>query len=272
MIELMGLQEVSDPVTIKTYLKSLLAHRINYTPPTYNGVSHQFFLEGDPSQIHPIRHDLLKYPAYLRRGSSDIHNFGQIFYNKEYSFVLEYKKPIEYIIDLGGYIGLSSILFANLFPQAKIILVEPDVDNFTIAQLNCRHYKNITCLNNAIWSHSCTLSLSRSPIGKWSNGYEPCSNYDSGDKLGAPKAITIDYLIEHFSIPRIDFLKIDIEGSEKELFSSPSYKSWLQTVGLLSCELHDHFVPGCSESVKKAVKDFNFTSHKCGEYEYFISA
>lgn len=58
----------------------------------------------------------------------------------------------------------------------------------------------------------------------------------------------------------IDILKIDIEGSEKELFENPT--PWVDKVGMIVIELHDHFKAGCSSSVYSSTKDFQVASCK----------
>ncbi len=87
-------------------------------------------------------------PIYLRRGTSDIENFIQIFLRKEYDFL---KREPDTILDLGGYVGLASCYLANLYPNAKILLVEPDPDNFIIAKLNTRQFRNIECISFGVW-------------------------------------------------------------------------------------------------------------------------
>ena len=39
-------------------------------------------------------------------------------------------------IDAGANIGLTSIYFANKFPNAKIVALEPEIDNYIILQKN----------------------------------------------------------------------------------------------------------------------------------------
>ena len=57
---------------------------------------------------------------------------------------------------------------------------------------------------------------------------------------------------------KIDIMKIDIEGSEKELFES-NYESWLPKVKTLIIELHDHMRKGA------ALSKYNFSLAVKGE-------
>jgi hypothetical protein len=55
-------------------------------------------------------------------------------------------------------------------------------------------------------------------------------------------------------LDRIDLLKLDIEGSEKEIFSDGCL--WLEHIGAICLELHDRFKPGCSRTFFRAIDDF----------------
>jgi len=57
-----------------------------------------------------------------------------------------------------------------------------------------------------------------------------------------------------FSIDHIDLLKIDIEGSEKEVFEACD---WQDRIGSAVVELHDRFRPGCSQAVNHALENFS---------------
>jgi hypothetical protein len=57
-----------------------------------------------------------------------------------------------------------------------------------------------------------------------------------------------------FNLDRIDLLKIDVEGSEKEIFADS--KSWISAVDAICVEFHDRFKPGCCRSFFGAVEEF----------------
>ena len=63
--------------------------------------------------------------------------------------------------------------------------------------------------------------------------------------VGTIRGITMNELFDEFGIDRIDLLKLDIEGAEKEVFGSGP-TAWLDRVGVIAIELHDCFKPGCS--------------------------
>src|SRR6478735_7707633 len=75
-----------------------------------------------------------KHPIYLRNGSSDVHVFSQVIYDREYE--LKYRVKPTVIVDCGANIGLATIFFKNKFPDATIIAVEPESSNFKVLQKN----------------------------------------------------------------------------------------------------------------------------------------
>jgi hypothetical protein len=95
----------------------------------------------------------------------------------------------------------------------------------------------------------------------------------AGDQFNDPSCIEAKSLVDIMSLngfDSIDFLKIDIEGAEKILFEAPNVLDWLLKCRVVSCELHDRMLPGCSEAVYKAVSKAGFSSAKHCEFDYFI--
>jgi FkbM family methyltransferase len=60
------------------------------------------------------------------------------------------------------------------------------------------------------------------------------------------EGITVEDLLMRFDMDRIGIFKIDIEGSEKELFEKS--KGWIDRTDLLVVELHERWKPGCTRS------------------------
>lgn len=56
-----------------------------------------------------------------------------------------------------------------------------------------------------------------------------------------PKEIRIPDLIEQYNLDSIDFLKIDIEGSEFGLFNQEDDLTWLNQVHRIAMEVHPPF-------------------------------
>ena len=189
-------------------------------------------------------------PLTLRLGTSDISVFKDIFIDLEYGWVFNTAPSV--IVDVGGYIGLSAAFFAHTYPEAMIIAIEPDAQNYELLTLNTARFPNVHAVRAAVWKESGTISLTDPGSGAWglrvSESHAPVTD---GDLI---RAVTIDEIRKEFGLDRIHLLKVDVEGSEKEIFSTAD--SWISSVDAICIELHDRFKIGCSRSFFMAVQDF----------------
>lgn len=191
-------------------------------------------------------------PIYIRIGTTDIDVFDEVFRRGTYSFPLA-KVPSK-IIDGGSNIGLTSIYFSLLYPRANIIAVEPDPENFKLLVRNCATYPNIKPVQAAIWNKPVDLKIEDPGEGAWSYRVNQTKGNNISKDRNLVKGVTIADLINKFNIKEISILKLDIEGSEKEVFEDAS--DWIDSVKTIMVELHDRFKPGCSDAFFSTVKDF----------------
>src|SRR5688572_33226136 len=75
-------------------------------------------------RLSKIRLPGIKEPILLRKDTSDLAIFDQVFLNGDYD--VDFKFQPKTIVDAGANIGLFSIIMKNRFPEAKIICIEPD--------------------------------------------------------------------------------------------------------------------------------------------------
>lgn len=194
----------------------------------------------------------------VRTKTSDVWVFEQVFVNKEYEF--EINQFPKLIIDGGANVGYASIYFANRYPGAKIIAIEPDETNFKILRENTSLYPNIKTMKSAIWSRKKTLSVKDIGLGKWAMVVQEVDSYTSDNF----EAVTIYDLLKLSGCNEISILKLDIEGAEKEVFRD-NYEQWLGKVKVLIIELHDWLTKGCSESFYSATSSYPFEETQQGE-------
>lgn len=72
------------------------------------------------------------------------------------------------------------------------------------------------------------------------------------------EALGLGELAEKHPSGCIDLLKLDIEGSEKELFEDPNCHRWLSRMKMIFVELHDRLKPGCTAAMEKAIAPYGF--------------
>lgn len=206
----------------------------------------------------------IPFPVHLRPGTADEYTFKEIFLMKEYDFKLPASHQPKFIIDAGANIGLTSILLSARYPDAKIISIEPDSENYAQLELNCKPYTNITPLRAALWSAEEFIQVNDQGYGI--RGYVVEKSKEDHGVIG----ITIPGIMKKYSFPVIDILKMDIEGSEKEVMES-KYEEWLPKVNCLVIELHDRMKPGCSKSVFSAMIKYDFDFSTVGENLIFVN-
>jgi FkbM family methyltransferase len=194
-----------------------------------------------------IRVPNIQHPVTLRRGTSDYGTFYQAIVHNQYKF--NYQVAPSVIIDGGANVGLASIAFKNMFPGATIIAIEPDPENFEQLNKNLQPYKNIHTVQAGLWNKKAHLKITdKYNEGKWGMVTEEIESAAPGSLT----TVTIDELMERFSLQRIDILKLDIETSERELFAS-GYEKWLPKVKVIVIELHDAMVKGTAMPFFKAI-------------------
>jgi FkbM family methyltransferase len=180
----------------------------------------------------------------------------QVLIEKHYAFHVA--QPPRTIIDAGANIGLSAVYFANRFPEAKIVAVEPESSNFEILRQNVSGYSNVLAIRAALWHSTGMISLVDPGVGH--HGFQTSYMVQSDSKKVS--AVTIEDILKEINSKSIDLLKVDIEGSEKELFESCS--PWIGKVRMIMVELHEHLRPGCTDSFTKATAAFE-DGGRCGE-------
>ncbi len=199
----------------------------------------------------------LPFPVEMRARTSDTEVFRKVFLNREYEIASF--APVQFIFDAGANIGLAAIDFANRFPMAKIIAIEPEASNFAMLQRNTRHYPNIIPIMAGLWPTSTYLHVRDPGYGKWGFMTE-----ETNQQENTVKTVTLNELVSNSGFRDIDILKIDIEGAEKEVFER-NYQDWIGRVGLFVIELHDRFKPGCSTTFYDAIAPLSLAISRKGE-------
>ena len=220
--------------------------------------------EGD---LFTVRTRFARHPILVRANTSDISVFAQVFIHREY-------RPLDdcadggLIVDCGANVGYSSAYLLSRFPRADLIAIEPHADNFRLLTRNLAPYGGrARALQAAVWSSSRGLIVSEAAAGarkEWAvTVREPGLDED-------PTVVSVDLgsVLDQSGHDRIAILKVDIEGSEAEVFAR-STEPWLGRVDNIAIELHgDH----CQEVVSRALRDRGFDAETNEELTIFRRA
>jgi len=203
----------------------------------------------------------------LRKKGSDWEVFKQIFQYHEYGPLVKALKlngiVPNLILDLGANIGLTTIYLKKYHPEAEIICVEPDINNFNQLSLNTIYLPNINLIHAAIWSKS-TLLIEDMPFrggDDWSKSFR---EYPEDSSIPTVSGITIEEILKKHSKLEIDVLKIDVEGAERFIFDETSSNlSFLEVTKVIAIEIHDEF--NIREKINNILRNYNFTLFESGE-------
>ena len=200
----------------------------------------------------------LAHPISMRAGTSDLWVFDQIFLYKEME--TDFGQDVAFIIDAGANIGLTSAYLANRFPNAQILALEVDQQNFELLAANTRPYPRVTPLLKGLWHRGANLVIDNPEDYAWAFTVSEAGQKGSSTVEG----ISVADLLRDFGWERVDLLKMDIEGAELEVLSHGT-EEWLDRVRVLAVEFHFQRI-GCWEVFCRIKEQGQFALKWCGEY------
>lgn len=161
------------------------------------------------------------------------------------------------VVDLGGNIGVFT-RYAYQKGASKIITFEPDRRYFEALKRNA--HPNTILFNAAIGDKLGKLTLTESShlggSNLWQEKDPSMTQYDVN-------VYTLDYILKTKLVDRIDFLKVDIEGSEIIAFKGISDEN-LSKIRNIAVEYHHehlHFDEELREQFIKRLNSLGFNSH-----------
>ncbi|GAB3898847.1 hypothetical protein GCM10028803_19020 [Larkinella knui] len=238
----------------------LYLHRFGF----FKGLNLYFLLKSKRKRVIQIQIPQVKHPIYVRAGTSDRKVFNNIFVYGEYDAVELGFSPAHFL-DGGGNIGLAAVYFANRYPNMQILSVEPESENFKILQQNIAPYATIRAVKAGLWSRPTHLEIRDSGGGEWGFTVEETET----PTPGSVRAESIDALVLQNDGKPFDVVKLDIEGSESEVFRTNT-GSWLPQARALIVELHEWMKPGSSASFREATSVHPYQKTTSGEYDVYI--
>lgn len=238
-----------DGVRLLFAVESQVSHQSNrvrsYQVPSYRAPIHLRYTVSD----HSIFWQCLVIRQY------DLNEFKQIkIFMRNYRDMLSRGRcPV--IIDAGANIGLATVWFARIFPDAHVISIEPEKHNFEILKKNTKHLcDKVTTVNGALVESGGNFSIVNPNSGAASFRLARQNETDQDSIIG----YTVDDLMKKIDNGEILIVKIDIEGGQKNLFSSNI--GWISKTHLIILELDDWLLPwqATSETFFEAVSALRF--------------
>jgi FkbM family methyltransferase len=156
-----------------------------------------------------------------------LHQFNELSWYSEYL-----TKDDKIILDLGGNIGLFAL---HVTPWAeKIVTVEPTPSHYDLNTQLTREFKQIERIQAAISNTTGQMTFYTFPSNTTMN-----SLINRGGDSFAVDCITIPDLIEKLGLDHVDFIKLDIEGSETIALNEGIIKSISDKASKILIEFHE---------------------------------
>ena len=174
--------------------------------------------------------------VYARAGTDDFLTLYYVFHD-QYHLPPENLPDRPVILDLGSNIGGTIVHYKYLYGGSRIIGVEMDEGNYELAKRNVSGLGDVELLHNAVSVREGTVSYSG--LDKV-DAYRilPATSEHSAEYMKSVEAVTIPSIISRYGLSRIDFIKMDIEGEEANVFDPGGDLSWLGMVGSMNIEIH----------------------------------
>lgn len=175
-----------------------------------------------------------------RGGTRDWDIVHELYFAGSYGRAMQFLKDLPgepVVLDLGGNIGLFSLLAAQTHPAARIYTYEPGPPNFQMFELNC--LANPALARRIHLRKEAVAGQTR--IAEWL--FDELNPGGSG--LFGTSGVKYPVQLRAFSevlssLPGdIALAKIDIEGAEYEVLAATPPEQW-KRIQAISLELHDH--------------------------------
>lgn len=230
----------SNPVNIKNY-PSIVEQFLTHLRVLYNLNNETKKNIPSPQKIAGFN---LSFPDYMT-----LHVlYNEIFICKEYLFYNNKKSP--FIIDCGSNIGMTTLFFKLLYPEAKILAFEPSKINFKLFEknINNNNLKNIQLIKKALSNKVEKIKL-----------YNPGSMICSTNNKGSDRFEMVETtLLSDYINKEVDFLKMDIEGAETLVFDDLKNKNKLKFINEMIIEYHHTSNKNGLSNILKSLEDNNF--------------
>jgi FkbM family methyltransferase len=204
------------------------------------------------------RRGVLRASLRGRRGTieidpldSDLFVAAQIFGHKEYALddrvvdrlnehSAELRKAgrVPVIIDGGANVGYSALFFAETYPEALVVALEPDQNAFASLERNVADQPRVRSIHAALWSHAEGVRLQSTANGSWGHFV------GDGDGGKLTPSVTLHSLFAANPEWEPLIVKLDIEGAEKIVVAaSPDV---FRSAACIMIEPHDFKLRGAA--------------------------
>lgn len=202
----------------------------------------------------------------VARGSTDVENvmgfkvshlnlktlcqlFDEIFIDCVYYFRTANATPS--IIDCGSNIGMSILFFKKLYPGARVVGFEPDLDTYGRLEENIRlnNLQQVTVHNRAVSDRDGRITFYTDP--------DPSGSLETsilGERTSGRKHEVEAVRLSQFITEEVDLLKMDIEGAENLVMRELAAADKLTRIREMFIEYHHHFLDKDNDTLSEILQ------------------
>ena len=193
--------------------------------------------------------------------------------------IFKYVKPGDVCLDIGAHVGMYTIPLAlRIGLDGQVISFEPNEKCFNalLRNISFNNLKNVTALRMAISSKDTKIPFYCRPDTDQHSIYEktPFAT-PKGQYTIEVEAARIDTLVSNGTIPKPDFIKIDIEGGEIEAIHG--LKDTAKYVRAIVVEVHEKRLQAAGytnpfDEIINFLKDLGFSEFKYLDYKHIAAS
>lgn len=210
------------------------AYRQLFPPPEVAAWRHAQDRAGSVPRYTPGSIRMLDYDLQY----SDLLSFCPQWHDIFVDGALEYRAGCDSprILDCGGNVGLASLFFKRRFPSARITAYEADPALFRIlrANLDANGAGDVETVHAALWTANGRVTFQAEGSDSGMIGTLPGAV--AGKATDVP-SLRLRDVIANDASPRIDLLKLDIEGAEDAVLAD--CEPVLDRIGAIVMDLHE---------------------------------
>ena len=215
---------------------------------------------GHSSDLEEVTLRNIQHPILFRPGTSDVGVIIHSCIRNAYRMYLP-AGDVRLIVDAGANIGDTTVWYLNTFPLATVVAVEPDADNFRVLAKNCAPYGSRAIpINAALWPNDDEKLNVRPAITAAGISIDR-ANDSNGDCAG----VSMLSILRMTGASEVDIFKCDIEGAEREVFSTHCAE-WLQRTRQVAIEIHS---ADCERAVLAAMSQCAFDHFRYRDLNIF---
>ena len=165
------------------------------------------------------------------------HIMGELWKDQIYDPYLPSRKEGSVALDIGANVGLVSYYLSQYFE--KVYSLEPSSDHFNnfSQMLAFNEISNVTSIKKALFMENGKFMFGGSSGNQTTKSLH-MATWKDGKPEEEVETITIEKLFEDYKIEHVNLMKLDIEGSEIEVLSHPTFKKVADKIDVVLVERH----------------------------------